>query len=130
MKQDPIREGPFAITQKMKWAEFLEEVVDLADIEKENINTAITSMTWSFQRKNPLPLTNTLGYDTMMQQIKVLKELEGAIVLVALPEPKHNCKARKIVDDNGLKVMDCHHEDTSLFGKKVCLQAKICILLY
>jgi len=92
VKQPATAEGPFTISQKTTWNDFLAEVAEVAGINAENINASITSMTWSFQKKNPLPLTGTSGFKTMVQQIKVLKDPESAIILVTLLVPRHRAK--------------------------------------
>ena len=125
VKQPSTAEGPFIMLQKMKWEDFLDQVAHLAEIDKENIDATITSMTWSFQKKNRLPLTGVSSFNTMVQQIRVLKDPESAIILVALLAPRCRPKEQVIMNENNLEGNDRHYEDTSLFGRKVCLSATL-----
>jgi len=98
--QPPITEGPFTLTQDMKWEGFLNEVADLADIKKENVDAAITSMAWGFHKKNSLPLKGASGYKTMIQQIRAVKDLNAVIIFIYLAAPKRHCRKTRAVDSD------------------------------
>lgn len=115
------------MVSNMPWKVFLAEVMQLVDIDKENVDGAITAMSWSFHKKNPLLLTGASGYSAMIQQIKVLKDPSAAIILSSLPEPRRSHgrpgsrSTQTTLDENGLEVKDRGHDNSNtLFGKKAC----------
>jgi hypothetical protein len=48
VKQPPITDGPFHLTQKITWQNFKKEVADIAGIDKENFSTISKGLKWSF----------------------------------------------------------------------------------
>lgn len=56
IKQPPLTDGPFHLSSKMTWPDFVENVVKVAKITKENLGPTIADMKWSFQKKTGLPL--------------------------------------------------------------------------
>jgi len=69
VKQLPLTDGPFHLSSKMTWPDFVENVVKVAKITKENLGPVIADMKWSFQKKTGLPLTDVTGFQTMLQQV-------------------------------------------------------------
>ena len=86
----PRIEGPFTLTKSMGWSQFLDEIADCIDIDKENIK--LDGMTWAFQRqKEPLPLSTEQGFKTMREQIKTKEHSAATVVFVYHPI----CRNRK-----------------------------------
>ena len=82
----PHIEGPFTLTKSMRWTQFLDEVAECMDIDKENIR--LDGMTWAFQKqKEPLPLSNEQGFKTMCEQVGA-KGLSATVVFVYHPISK------------------------------------------
>lgn len=127
MKQPPVTDGPFHLTPKMTWAEFMEQLSEVANIEKENTNS-IVGMKWSFQKKSPLPLKDATGFQTMMKQVRGLKEPDTAIIIVALPPTVNRCRNDRETGGIDLEVPENRHNDGTMYGKKVG-QRSLTILL-
>ena len=111
----PRVEGPFTLTKSMQWTQFLDEVAECMDIDKENIR--LDGMTWAFQKqKEPLPLSTEQGFKTMREQIKA-KGHSATVVFVYHPISK---KAGHRLRDN-----EDNNEDNTVslgedrWGKKV-----------
>ena len=85
MKQPPITDGPFHLNLKTSWSDFIENVAKVTKITKESAVAAVTDMKWSFQKKAAFPLKDITGFQTMMQQVRGLKDVESAIIIVVLP---------------------------------------------
>ena len=69
----------------MVWKQFLVAVAEEAESEGDKFWEMFSSMTWGFQKKAQLSLTNSNGYDTMLQQLWVSKELGVAIMKRMIP---------------------------------------------
>ena len=55
--QEPRVAGPFTLVRLMKWAEFLDEVAECVDVDKENLQ--VNGLSWAFQKQRAqLPLMN------------------------------------------------------------------------
>ena len=124
VKQPPVTDGPFHLSSKTAWAGFMEDVAKVAKIPKENLGAVISEMKWSFQKKATLPLTDVTGFQTMLQQVRGLKDAESAIIIVGLPASvgRQQRKAHGAVGNhNNLEVIDNHLDDGSMYGKKVRL---------
>jgi len=82
----------------MTWPDFVENVVKVAKITKENLGPVIADMKWSFQKKTGLPLMDVTGFQTMLQQVRGLEDIDSAIILIALPPSasRHPRKALKM----------------------------------
>jgi hypothetical protein len=126
VKQPPSTEGPFSLTQGIDWDAFVTEIARVVRLDKENL--VVSTMTWSFQRKAVLPLTNEGGYKTMIQQIRVLKDPSSAIIVVSLPMPQTKASRSHNVNDSELSAMG--HEDNSLWGKKVRASGSSCLMIW
>ena len=51
--QEPRVAGPFTLMRLMKWAEFLDEVAECVDVDKENLQ--VSGLSWAFQKtKGPI----------------------------------------------------------------------------
>jgi len=119
----PRIEGPFTLTKSMRWTQFLDEVAECMDIDKENIQ--LDGMTWAFQRqKEPLPLSTEQGFKTMREQVKA-KGQSATVVFVYHPISKKKAgrQGRGALggdedEDNMVGDMN-HREDDSRWGKKV-----------
>ncbi|KAG2150929.1 hypothetical protein DEU56DRAFT_714345, partial [Suillus clintonianus] len=129
VKQPPVSDGPFNITPKMSWHQFVDEIVVFANVERENIDMSSTK--WSFQKKNPLPLKDAIGYETMKKQIRGMKDPDSAIIIVALTTPrptKHGRQAAPVpILDIPEKRQDDH--DGSLYGRKLSFDEQIAPIL-
>jgi hypothetical protein len=112
-KQEPRTEGPFTLTRRTTWDEFLEDVSATARVERENLT--LDGMTWGLLKKGKLPLSNEVGYHAMIQQIKTQKDPGALIVVVALPLPKMPQLKRRMEEDTVE-----HQVDDTLWGQKVC----------
>jgi hypothetical protein len=66
----------------MVWKQFLVAVAEEAESEGDEFQEMFSLMTWGFQKKAQLPLTNSNGYNTMLQQLWVSKALRVAIIVV------------------------------------------------
>jgi hypothetical protein len=113
-KQSPRTAGPFTLTRKMSWNEFLQAVSATAGVEQENM--MIDAMTWNFEKKGKWPLNSEVGYHTMIQQVKAQKDLSALIIVVSLPMPKiplprHQAQVEEVGDG------DVNTE--TLWGQKV-----------
>ena len=94
----PHVEGPFMLTKSMRWTQFLDEVAECTDIDKENIH--LDGMTWAFQRqKEPLPLSTEQGFKTMREQVRA-KGDSATVVFVYHPISKK--AGRRLRDHSGL----------------------------
>ena len=82
VKQLLIMAGPFNITEKMVWKQFLVVVAEEVESEGDEFQEMFSLMTWGFQKKAQLLLTNSNGYDTMLQQLQMSKALGAAIIVV------------------------------------------------
>jgi hypothetical protein len=122
----PRIEGPFTLTKSMRWTQFLDEVAECMDIDKENMH--LDRMTWAFQKqKEPLPLSTEQGFKTMQEQVSA-KGQAATVVFVYHPISKkagrqlkaHGSQGKD--DDQENKVGDMNRglgEDDSRWGKKV-----------
>lgn len=112
-KQEPRTEGPFSLTQKLRWDGFLDAIAMTVDEDLENL--AIEGMSWGF-KKAKWPLYNETGYHAMIQQIKTQKDPSALIIVVALPMPKvvqRKHQRRESEVDANVAV------DDTLWGQKV-----------
>ena len=120
VKQPPVTEGPFHLSSKTTWAGFMEDIAKVAKITKEDLGGIISEMKWGFQKKATLPLTDIIGFQTMLQQVRGLKDPESAIIIVRLPASvgRHQRKAHEVVGNHN-EVIDNRLDDGSMYGKKV-----------
>ena len=120
VKQPPVTEGPFHLSSKTTWAGFMEDIAKVAKITKEDLGGIISEMKWGFQKKATLPLTDIIGFQTMLQQVRGLKDPESAIIIVRLPASvgRHQRKAHKVVGNHNEVIDNCLN-DGSMYGKKV-----------
>jgi hypothetical protein len=113
-KQSPRTAGPFTLTRKMTWDEFLQAVSATAGVEQENL--MIDAMTWNFEKKGKWPLNNEVGYHTMIQQVKAQKDLSALIIVVSLPMPKISLPRHQAQVE---EVGEVQVETDTLWGRKV-----------
>jgi hypothetical protein len=120
VKQPPMTEGPFHLSSKTMWAGFMEDIAKVAKITKEDLGGIISEMKWGFQKKATLPLTDIIGFQTMLQQVRGLKDPKSAIIIVQLPASvgRHQRKAHEVVGNHN-EVIDNRLDDGSMYGKKV-----------
>ncbi|KAG1728652.1 hypothetical protein EDB19DRAFT_1832669 [Suillus lakei] len=116
VKQPPVSDGPFNIAPEMSWHQFVDEIVVFANVERENIDMSSTK--WSFQKKNPLPLKDAVGYETMKKQIRGMKDPDSAIIIVALTTPRPTKHKRQAAPVLILDIPEKHQDDGSLYGRK------------
>lgn len=82
------------LTKSMQWTQFLDEVAECMDIDKENIH--LDGMMWAFQKqKEPLPLSTEQGFKTMREQVRA-KGQSATVVFVYRPisKKKAGCQGR------------------------------------
>lgn len=129
----PRVEGPFTLTKSMKWTQFLDEIAECMEIDKENIR--LDGMTWAFQKqKEPLPLSTEQGFNTMREQVKA-KAQSATVIFVYHPisKKKTGHRARSGLgddedEDDAVGVMN-RGEDDSRWGKKLNLDDKLAPIL-
>ncbi|KAG1718027.1 hypothetical protein EDB19DRAFT_1921441 [Suillus lakei] len=127
VKQPPVSDGPFNITPEMSWHQFVDEIVVFANVERENIDMSSTK--WSFQKKNPLPLKDAVGYETMKKQIQGMKDPDSAIIIVALTTPRPTKHERQAAPVPILDIPEKHQDDGSLYGRKLSFDDQIAPIL-
>ncbi|CAA7268274.1 unnamed protein product [Cyclocybe aegerita] len=110
IKQKPLVKGPFTLTRLMKWADFLADVGDVVQIDKENLD--INGMSWSFQKQcgENLPLTNKYAFKAMCNMIKDANPKgNSSIVMVYHPIPctqLRSCSGGNVIQDNMQLTLD------------------------
>jgi ABC-type taurine transport system ATPase subunit len=114
-----MTDGPFHLSSKMTWAGFIENVAKVAKITKENLVAVIAEMKWSFQKKVLLPLTDVTDYQTMLQQLRGLKDAESAIIIVALPASAKGQGKVHQAEGSCKELVDNRLDDGSMYGRKV-----------
>ena len=83
--QAPWRCGPFSMFQRSKWSNFLENIVAVTSIDKENL---LPSMTWRMQGKKEqdgLPLQSRDAFKAMHDIFKNKARKEHPVLLVHHP---------------------------------------------
>ena len=85
VKQNPITAGPFSLTQKTRWVDFVALVANTIGVEKENVN--LNTMTWHYQNKasQALPLKSEGSFDVMRKNVKSLKDASSQVIFVNHP---------------------------------------------
>jgi hypothetical protein len=101
VKQSPNSNGPFSLAHRTTWSTFVKEIAEMPGLDKENLT--VEAMTWSFQKKTVLPLTNKGKFQMMIQQIRILKDPSAAIIVINLLTPKqglmcHNTNNEELTD--------------------------------
>ena len=86
--------GPFQFNDRTSWTGFQKQVRRTAYITEEQM--VLSGMTWHTNKwaNSTLPLTDSAGYWTMIQQILNLKDPSSAILIVGHPIPKENVPDR------------------------------------
>ena len=83
--QDPELIGPFHITPTLGWQEFLDVLVDTAEVTKENLCMGGKGLKWRFQgRTAKLLLKDKKGFLAMKAQLTSHKDPDHVFVVVTL----------------------------------------------
>ena len=85
IKQDPVTTGPFTLTRKLRWMDFVQLVAETINVQMENVS--LNALTWHFQNKSSqaLPLKSEDSFDVMRKQVKSLKDPSSQIIFVNHP---------------------------------------------
>jgi hypothetical protein len=82
--------GPFQFNEWTSYSEFLGLVHKTAYISKDQM--VLNSMTWCMNKSanSAMPLADSRGYQSMVQQILAMKDPLSAVLIVGHPVPKTN----------------------------------------
>ena len=90
VKQEPIQLGPFQFNERTSYSEFLGLVHKAVYISEDQM--VLNNMTWCTNKSanSAMPLTDSGGYWTMVQQILAMKDPLSAVLIVGHLVPKTN----------------------------------------
>jgi hypothetical protein len=96
VKQEPMRLGPFRFNERTGWTNFLQQVHKTAYISEDQM--VLNGMTWRMNKSanSALPLTDSGGYWTMMQQILSLRDSLSVILIIGHPIPNEDVPDKEV----------------------------------
>lgn len=134
-KQPPETVGPFDLTPKTTWKDFIRGIRKAAGLGKNRVKVMCAGMKWGMKKAGTLPLSDIRGYMTMLQQITARKDVDSLMVFVTLPPsctPSKGHREGEKENTNGDEGRNARsdHDDT-IYGQKVSthLQGADSILL-
>lgn len=107
------------LTPKLSWRKFLKRVKQELEISTEEVKKAMAGATWGIGKRGSLPLRDTRGYMTMLQQV-ASKDANKTMVFVSLP-PSFSAskKGQSGNKENNVAELDERHHTDTMYEKKV-----------